>query len=77
MKKKFEARTVISADCFRLRLPVIDTIVMYLFLDKLNSPGWVWGIAGTLFAIIWILAIIDVITRKEINIFTDAGWLNL
>jgi hypothetical protein len=36
------------------RLPILATLVWYLFLDHLHVPGWAWGIAGTVFAFVWI-----------------------
>lgn len=35
------------------RLPFTQTTVAYLVLDRTQAPGWLWGIFGTLFAVIW------------------------
>jgi len=39
------------------RLPIIATLVWYLILDHLQVPSWIWGVAGTVFALVWIESI--------------------
>lgn len=61
-------RKIISSDNLRLRFPLISTIVFALLLDKLNSPGWVWVVVGTLFAIIWLIALKRWSTSGEVEV---------
>jgi len=50
------------------RLPVTFAIAVYLLLDKLQAPGWVWGIAVTLLALVCISAVIGVVRELETKI---------
>jgi len=40
--------------------PVVSTTVAWLLLDRLDASGIVWGIVGTIFAIWWVLTILDI-----------------
>lgn len=51
------------------RLPVIASLVAYLCLDKWNAPEWLWGVMGVIFAVIWILAVVDIWNCERIDIF--------
>lgn len=62
-------RKVISFKNLPSRFPVLSTIVFYLLLDKLNSPGWLWGVVGTVMGLVWIGAIIAIWTQKQVDIF--------
>jgi hypothetical protein len=35
------------------QLPIFSTLTAWLFLDRVSAPGWVWGVVGTLFAVVW------------------------
>lgn len=35
------------------RYPIGGTIVWWLFLDRLNAPGWVWGVVGVFVVTVW------------------------
>lgn len=47
-------RRVIDASCLPLRMPLLPSIVLWLLLDRLQAPGFVWGIVGTIMALLWI-----------------------
>lgn len=49
--------------------PLLFTIVMWLLLDRVQAAGWVWGVVGTLVAIIWIGFIINVSKEDQTDIF--------
>ena len=51
------------------RLPVAVTLVTYLCLDKWSAPEWLWGVLGIIFAVIWIITIIDIWNCERIDIF--------
>lgn len=55
----------------RPKLPVLGTAVVYLLLDKFNSPEWVWGAIGILLLIAWIVAIALIYKMDGIDIFDD------
>jgi len=51
------------------RLPVWSTITIWLVFDRLKMPGWVWGAAGCLFIILWIVRFIEFWQQVETDIF--------
>ena len=51
MSKK---RFVLPLDHYPTRMPLLDSFVAYMALDLYNAPGWVWGVAGTLLAMLWL-----------------------
>lgn len=42
----------------RPKLPIRDSILIYLVMDKFNASLLAWGILGTLLAIIWLIKIL-------------------
>jgi len=53
----------------RPRLPLMLTAVTYLMLDKFNTPGWAWGVAGTILLVLWILCLIAMVNSKGVDIW--------
>jgi hypothetical protein len=51
------------------RPPLLLTAVLYLFLDKFNAPDLIWGILGTLMAIIWVAVIYSMVKEDDVDIF--------
>ncbi len=51
MKKRF----VLPADHHSSRPPLWSSVVLFMALDLYEAPGWAWGVAGTLWAIFWIV----------------------
>jgi hypothetical protein len=60
---------VISSKNLPARLPLWTTILMWLVLERLNAPGWVWGVVGTIFVVLWIGAITLMIKQESVDIF--------
>ena len=67
MKKK----KTIAAHNLPPRLPLYGSLVAWLVLDRLVAPGWVWGVVGTLFGLIWIVMIVEVIRWEPVDIFDE------
>jgi hypothetical protein len=42
--------------------------VCWLLLDRLHAPSWVYGVVGTIFALIWIAAIATLFDGKLVDI---------
>lgn len=59
---------VISYRNLPTKTPFWTMAVTYLYLDTYNMPGWVWGMAATLFAIIWIVAIVAITNQVQVDI---------
>ncbi len=53
MSKRF----VLPMSTLPSRLPLTQTIVFGLLLDRFDVPGWAWGIYGTFFGILNIIVI--------------------
>lgn len=48
--------------------PVFSTITTWLLLDRLHASGIVWGIVGTLFGILWIVALVVFFQQKPVDL---------
>lgn len=55
---------VISAKYLPARPPLLMSFVWWLMLDRLKASDWVWGVVGTLGAIVWIVGIYGMCTQK-------------
>ena len=64
-------RKVISFKNEPTKLPVYQTMVCWLLMDRLHSPVWMWGAIGMLFLFIWIASIYSMSKQKQVNIFED------
>lgn len=61
-------RNVISRKNLPVRLPMPMTISLGLLLDRLDAPGWVWGVGGAAMVIIWISAILLLASEEETEV---------
>ena len=59
---------VIAGKNLPIRLPITLSILLWLLLDRLGAPSWVWGVVGTLLAIVWIVAIYAVFTQESVEL---------
>ena len=57
--------TIIANKYLPLRLPIVSTALCYIILDLYGAPGWLWGVMGTLFLIIWIATIWRAVDSKQ------------
>jgi len=62
---------VISNKNLGMHSPILLTAVVYLFLDKFNAVGWVWGVVGTVFALFWIAYFYSIFTSDPVDIFEE------
>ena len=51
MSKK---RFVLPNDHYTGKLPLLSSAVLYMALDLYHAPAWLWGVAWTLMALLWI-----------------------
>ena len=58
---------VLPYESLPAKLPVTNTILLYLLLEHLNSPGWVCGVSWTLIVIVWICQLLKLYTQIEIK----------
>lgn len=59
-------RRVIDAAHLPMRMPLWPTATLWLLLDRLQMPGWVWGATGLFILTAWGVWINDVRTRETI-----------
>lgn len=57
-------RTVLPWGIMPAQLPLQTTALAYLLLDRWQAAGWVWGVVGTMLALIWVWALIRMYTDK-------------
>lgn len=62
---------VISPKNEATKLPLWSTLISWLVLDRTQPPQWVWGVVGTIFALIWIASIVGIIRQEHVDIFKD------
>lgn len=58
------SRTVLPWNALPTNLPVQTTALAGLLLDRFSAPGWVWGVVGTLMALVWIVAVVRLCTDR-------------
>lgn len=61
-------RKVLHAGQMPAKLPITWTAVVWLLMDRLKPPAFVWGVVGTWVVIIWLIAIIAVWTQDDTKI---------
>ncbi|MBN9356216.1 MAG: hypothetical protein J0I15_07200 [Herbaspirillum huttiense] len=61
-------RKVISRKNLPTRMPIALTIALGLLLDRCAAPGWVWGVAGTLMAVVWVAVIFGMFTEDDVEV---------
>ena len=57
-------RYVIPANQLPSRPPVMASALAYMALDLYGAPGWVWGVACTLFALLWVLWLVVLVEEE-------------
>jgi hypothetical protein len=66
-----KARKVISLKALPARIPVIPTCVAWLMLDRLDAPGWAWGVVMTFIGIVWIGSIAAIWINEYVDPFEE------
>lgn len=61
-------KTVLSRASVETRLPLWETLVSWMALEHFHSPGWVWGVVGTVVVIAWIGSIYRFCTDVVIDL---------
>jgi uncharacterized membrane protein len=58
-------RRVIGRSCLPVRLPLFHGITLWLLLDRLGANGITFGIVGTLWGLLFLVAVIEWIHTEE------------
>ncbi len=43
-------------------------VTLWLLMDRINPASWIWGVVGTLAAIIAIVSVIDFFSAEDVEI---------
>jgi len=62
---------VISYKQIPVKIPTIPTAVAWLLLDRLQAAGWVWGVVGTMFALLWIGSVTAFFMQETVDVIKD------
>lgn len=58
------------------RLRVLPTIIWWLFLDRLEAPGYVYGIVFTILAIATVWDVYRILTEQATDVFEELDSLD-
>jgi hypothetical protein len=50
------------------RIPITSTIAWWLLLDRLRASDLVWGIMGTLCAVVWIMSVVALCIQEPVEL---------
>lgn len=59
---------VVSFKNLPTRLPIYQGLTLWLVLDRVDAPSWAWGAVGTLFGLLFLVALYIVCTQKQVEI---------
>ena len=62
---------VLSIKNLPTRLPIGTTALLWMLLDRLHVPSWVWGSVGAAWVIIVIACIVAMFQEHAVDIFKD------
>lgn len=66
-----KTRKVVAWENLPTRLPLMPTLVAWLCLDRTVAPGWVYGLVGGFLLLMWIGAVVALVTERRTSIFED------
>lgn len=58
-------RNVISRNCLPTRLPLMETVILWLVLDFTRADGWVHGVSWTLAALLWVVVVMVMLAEDS------------
>lgn len=63
-----KTQPVVSWKNLPSKIPILSSIVWWMFLDRIKAPEWAWGVVGVVAVIFWVGAIVRICrsTQKEI-----------
>lgn len=61
---------VIAGKNLPMKPPIVWSIVLWLLLDRLDTPDFVWGMCGMIAILVWIAWIVYALHREEVDLFT-------
>ena len=62
-------RKVVSFKSLPVRIPIWQTVVLYLMPSKFSAPEWVWASMWTLWGIVLICSVVLLLTQESVDLF--------
>lgn len=62
---KHEKPYVLAEKNFAMRPPLWQTLTAWLFLDRVQAAGWIYGVVGCVLAFAWIIFFIDQFSPRQ------------
>lgn len=60
---------VISRKNLPVKLPAFQTLLTFLAMDHWNAPSWLWGVASTVWVVLWIICFASIASENDVDIF--------
>jgi heme O synthase-like polyprenyltransferase len=64
-----EKKVLIAAKDIPMRMPVISSLVWWLFLHEIEAPGWAYGAVGVVLGISWIAWAVQIFMFEHKSVF--------
>jgi FtsH-binding integral membrane protein len=64
-----EKKLVIAANEIPMRMPVISSLVWWLFLREIEAPGWAYGAVSVVLVIGWIAWAVQIFMFEHKSVF--------
>ncbi len=64
-------RRVVKRTCIASPAPILHSLFAWLVLEHFAPAGWVWGVVGTVVALLWIGFITTLFTEDYRDPFED------
>jgi hypothetical protein len=75
MRKQIYNRVIASRN-LPMRMPLMQTALFWLLLDRWQAPGWAWGATGVFLALCWAVWTHDAYTRVSVDVINQANRRN-
>jgi hypothetical protein len=62
---------VISKKNLPTRFPLVSSCVAFLMLERFHAAGWIWGVAGTCFAVLWVACFYTAFNETQIDLLDE------
>lgn len=66
-----KVRKVLSRKNLPTKLPLMSSVTCLLALQYWNAPQWLYGVMGSLYAIVWIFSIYNILSEKQTDLLNE------
>ena len=68
---KRKTRKVLQQNNLPTKLPLWQTAVAFLLMERFNAPEWLWGVFGFFFFIVWCTNIYSLVTQENVDLLNN------